>query len=83
MLEITANEIKTKGISSLDIINDDGDDAVITVKGKKKYVVIPIEKYNKIREIELEIALNDVREDIDTGKSYSGIKKHLKKVANV
>ena len=83
MLEITANEIKTKGISSLDIINEDGDDAVITVKGKKKYVVIPIEKYNKIREIELEIALNEVRGDIESGKSYSGIKKHLKKVANV
>ncbi|MBI5325316.1 MAG: type II toxin-antitoxin system Phd/YefM family antitoxin [Ignavibacteriae bacterium] len=83
MLEITANEIKTKGISSLDIINDDGDDAVITVKGKKKYVVIPIEKYSKIRELELELAVKEVKDDIASGRFYSSVKKHLKKVANV
>jgi PHD/YefM family antitoxin component YafN of YafNO toxin-antitoxin module len=83
MLEITANEIKTKGISSLDIITENEEDAVITVKGKKKYVVIPIEKYNKIREIELEIALKETKDDIASGKFYSGVKKHLKKVANV
>jgi len=82
-MEITANEIKTKGISAIDGIFMGGDDAVITVKGKKKFVIIPIEKYNKIRELELELAVREVKDDIATGRSYTGVKKHLKKVANV
>lgn len=82
-MEITANEIKTKGISAIDGISDADDDAVITVNGKKKFVVIPIEKYNKIRELELELALKEVKDDLTSGRSYTGIKKHLKKVANV
>lgn len=83
MMEITANEIKTKGISAIDGISNSDDDAVITVNGKKKFVVIPIEKYNKIRELELELALIEVKDDIASGRSYTGIKKHLKKIANV
>ena len=83
MIEITANEIKTKGVSVLDVIEKDGDDAVITVKGKRKYIVIPIEKYNNIREMELEIALSEVKKDIAEGKYYYGVEEHIKRFEDV
>lgn len=83
MIEVTANEIKTKGISALNEIARNGEDAIITVKGKRKFVVIPVEKYNRFRESELEQAIEDVKSDIAAGRYYSGVKKHLKKVSNV
>ncbi|MCX7736422.1 MAG: type II toxin-antitoxin system Phd/YefM family antitoxin [Candidatus Kapabacteria bacterium] len=83
MIEITSNEIKTKGISIIDALGDNNDGAVITVKGKRKYVVIPIEKYNKLRELELELAVQEVRKDLTEGKYYSGIEEHIKRITDV
>ena len=83
MKQITANEIKTSGISILDEISKEDDEAVITVRGKQKYVVIPIEKYNRIRELELQAAVDEAKQDIEEGKYYTGIKKHLKQVSDV
>ena len=47
---VTANELKTKGISRLDEITSNGDEAVISVRGKKRYVVLTLEQYNYLRE---------------------------------
>ena len=83
MIEITANNIKTKGISVLDAILGNEDNAVITVKGDSRYVVIPIEKYNKFSEFEIALALNEIKKDIGEGKYYFGIDEHLKKLSDV
>ena len=83
MFEITANEIKTRGISAIDEIWGDEDDAVITVNGKKKYVIFPIDKYNKIRELELELAVIESRKDIADGRYHTGIQEHIKSVFDV
>ncbi len=83
MKQITANEIKTKGISVLDEISKEDEEAVITVRGKQKYVVIPIEKYNRVREYELQAAVDEAKRDIEEGKHYTGIKEHLKRVSDV
>ncbi len=40
---ITANDLKTKGISILNEETSAGDEVIITVRGKNKYVVIPID----------------------------------------
>ena len=40
---------------------------IITVRGKNKYVVLPIEKYNYLRECELETALLETKKDIKEG----------------
>lgn len=78
---ITANELKTKGISILNDEMSEGDEVIITVRGKSKYVVLPMEKYNYLRECELEAALNETRKDIKEGKIFKeSVQKHIKRI---
>jgi prevent-host-death family protein len=53
---ITANELKTKGVSAIEEVTASNNEAIITVRGKNKYVVLSIEEYNQLREYELEAA---------------------------
>jgi hypothetical protein len=41
---VTANELKTKGISRIDEITSNGDEAIISVRGKQRYVVLRVEQ---------------------------------------
>ncbi len=78
---ITANDLKTKGISILNEETSTGDEVIITVRGKNKYVVLPIEKYNYLRECELEAALHESKKDIKEGKFYKeSVEKHIKRI---
>jgi hypothetical protein len=75
---ITANELKTKGVT---IFNDESSEVIITVRGKSKYVVLPIEKYNYLRECELETALIEAKKDIKDGKFIKeSVEKHIKRI---
>lgn len=47
---ITANELKVKGVSILEQITSVQNEAIITVRGKSKYVVLSINEYNYLRE---------------------------------
>jgi len=78
---ITANELKTKGVSALNEETVDGSEIIITVRGKNKYVVLPIEKYNYLRECELEAALLETRRDIKEGKIIKEpVEKHIERI---
>ncbi len=78
---ITANELKTRGISVLNDETSQGDEVIITVRGKSRYVVLPMEKYNYLRECELEAALNESKKDIKEGKiSKESVEKHIKRI---
>ena len=78
---ITANDLKTKGISILNDETSSDDEVIITVRGKNKYVVIPIEKYNYLRECELEAALHESRKDIKAKKyRKESVEKHVKRI---
>ncbi len=78
---ITANELKTKGVTILNDQTADGSEVIITVRGKSKYVILPIEKYNYLRECELDAALQETRDDIKTGKFIKeSVEKHIKRI---
>jgi prevent-host-death family protein len=78
---ITANELKTKGVTLLNNETSDGSEVIITVHGKSKYVVLPIEKYNYLRECELDTALLESRKDLKDGKFVKeSVEKHLKRI---
>jgi prevent-host-death family protein len=78
---ITANDLKTKGVTLLDDETSDGSEVIITVRGKSKYVVLPIEKYNYLRECELDTALLESRKDIKEGKFIKeSVEKHIKRI---
>lgn len=78
---ITANDLKTKGVTLLNDETADGSEVIITVRGKSKYVVLPIEKYNYLRECELDAALLEARKDIKEGKYIKeSVEKHIKRI---
>ncbi len=79
---ITANELKTKGVSIINEETSDGNEVIVTVRGKNKYVIVPIEKYNYLRECELEAALLETKRDIKEGKFVKeSVEKHIKRIA--
>ena len=78
---ITANELKTKGISILNEESESGSEVIITVRGKNKFIILPIEKYNYLRECELETALNESKKDIKNKKYHKeSVEKHIKRI---
>jgi PHD/YefM family antitoxin component YafN of YafNO toxin-antitoxin module len=82
--EVTANELKTKGIAAIDDVTSNGYEAIITVRGKQKYVVMTMEEYNKLREYELEAAIIESERDIKKGEFKKGsVEDHLKRLEHV
>ena len=68
MTTITANELKTRGVSSIEKLLEAGPEVIISVRGKPKYVVMEIDQYEALREYELEAAWHQVREDVAEGR---------------
>ncbi|HXK49834.1 MAG TPA: type II toxin-antitoxin system prevent-host-death family antitoxin [Clostridiales bacterium] len=79
--KITANNLKTKGISIVAEEVAQYGEAVVTVRGKNKYVIIPVEKYNELREYELLAALEETRKAIAEGDYViESAKDHIKRI---
>ena len=80
---ITANDLKVKGVSCLEESLHNEPEAVITVRGKEQYVVMKMEQYNYLREMELEAALYETQQDIAEGRfSNESIEKHIEDIFN-
>jgi PHD/YefM family antitoxin component YafN of YafNO toxin-antitoxin module len=83
MNSVTANELKTKGISAVEARLQVDGEAVISVRGQDKYVVMDIEKYAQLREYELEIALQEARADVDAGRYSTGnVNEHMQQISD-
>ena len=68
MQSITANDLKTKGIAAIESMLAEQSEAMISVRGKDRFVVMDVEHYNYLRECELEAALAQSRADIAAGR---------------
>ena len=78
---VTANELKTKGISRIEEVTSTGDEAIITVRGKHRYVVLSVEQYNYLRECEIEAALAQTKRDLADGKTVrESVEEHVKRI---
>ncbi len=78
---ITANDLKTRGVAAINEATSGGEEAFVSVRGKNRFVVIPIEKYNYLRECELEAAIRETKEDIKNGKYFKeSVEKHIKRI---
>ena len=75
---ITATQMKS---NLLDKLLEKYDELVVSVRGKKKFVVMDIERYNELRIKELENSYREVMEDYEKG-NYSVVtaKEHLEKL---
>jgi len=67
MHAIAANDLKTRGVSILEECLQAEPEAMITVRGKDQFVVMRVEHYNYLREMELEAALLEARRDVAKG----------------
>ena len=68
-MTIMANDLKTRGVTLLDEALKQDDEAIISVRGKSKYVVMDLEHYNYLRECELEAALIETHKEIKEGRA--------------
>ena len=69
MAHITANDLKTRGIAAIEASLAGGrTEAMVSVRGTERYVVMELAHYQHLRECELEAALAESREDIAAGR---------------
>ena len=68
MQQLTANDLKTKGIAAIEASLANQPEAVVSVRGKDRYVVMDLAHYHYLRECELEAALAESRANIANGQ---------------
>ncbi|MDA3948484.1 MAG: prevent-host-death protein [Spirochaeta sp.] len=80
---ITANELKTKGVATIEDATSSGEEAIITIRGKQRYVVLSVEHYNYLRECELEAAIADSRRDVAEGRTVAeSVAEHIARITS-
>ncbi len=81
MKTIAANELKTRGVTSIEQALADGFEAMISVRGHDRYVVMDVEEYNRLRVCELEAALFETRQQIASGDFVEeSVEAHVAKI---
>jgi PHD/YefM family antitoxin component YafN of YafNO toxin-antitoxin module len=68
MSNLTANDLKTKGIAAIESVLAEHSEAIVSVRGKDRFVVMEIAQYHYLRECELEAALAESRADLAAGR---------------
>ncbi len=82
-MTISANEVKTNGVSIFENILKRVDELIINVRGKDKYVVLDIERYKIFRENELDLAHMKAMQDIKDGKyKVQTAKEHIEELTS-
>lgn len=80
---VSANDIKTKGVTLLDKLFESVSEVIINVRGKNKYVVIDIERYKQLRELELDRLYEETMRDIKDGRfKTQSVEEHLSELRN-
>ena len=75
---VSANDIKTKGVSLLDKLFESAREVIINVRGKNKYVVIDIERYKNLRTLELDRLYDETMQEIKEGRfKTQSVEEHL------
>ena len=69
MNSLTANDLKVRGIGAIEEVLADQPEAIISVRGKQRFVVMDIAHYHHLRECELEAALAQSQADLKAGRA--------------
>jgi hypothetical protein len=78
---IAANELKTKGVSSIEKALENSAEAIISVRGQDLYVIMDMEEYNRLRVCELEAALYETRQQLAAGEFVEeSVDKHIARI---
>ena len=68
MFRISVKDLKTKGISAIELALSTAPEVIVSVRGKDKFVVMDIAHYQYLRECELDAALTESRADVAAGR---------------
>lgn len=80
---LTANDVKTKGVSIFEKMLKKTDELIINVRGKNKYVVLDIQRYQEFREYELDLAHIKVMQDVKNGNyKTQSASEHIKELVD-
>ena len=83
MNAVTANELKTRGISAVEDRLSTEEEVIISVRGKDRYVIMGLEKYARLREFELDMAVMEAKADYEAGRIITeSVDDHMKRVAD-
>lgn len=83
MNAVTANELKTRGVSAVEDRLRTEEEVIISVRGIDKYVVMSLEKYARLREFELDMAVAEARADYEAGRIIrESVDDHMKQVTD-
>lgn len=83
MTDISANELKIKGISAIETALLLQPEATISVRGKQRFVVMDLAHYQYLRECELTAALAESDADIAAGRYVKeSATEHLARLEN-
>ena len=83
MNAITANELKIRGVSAVEDRLKDEEEVIISVRGRGRYVVMSLEKYARLREFELDMAVMEARADYKDGNIITeSVEDHMKRVTD-
>ena len=69
MSQLTANDLKVRGIAAIEDALTHQTEATISVRGTQRFVVMEMAHYHYLRECELEAALVHSRADIAAGRA--------------
>lgn len=78
MPQLTANDLKVRGIAAIESALAEQAEATISVRGKERFVVMEMAQYHYLRECELEAALAQSRADMAQGRAVQeSADKHM------
>jgi hypothetical protein len=81
MSHISANDLKTKGVAAIEASLAKHPEAIVSVRGKDRFVVMDLEQYHYLRECELAAALAETRADLAAGRFVEeSAEDHLKRL---
>lgn len=68
MTHINADELKTEGVAVLESTLSEHPEAIVSIRGRNRFVVMDIAHYQYLRECELDAALTETRADLAAGR---------------
>lgn len=68
MPSLTANDLKTRGVAAIEEALGHQTEALVSVRGKDRYVVMEVAQYHYLRECELDAALAQSQADVAAGR---------------
>ncbi len=81
MSHLSANDLKTRGVSAIEAALADHSEAIISVRSKDRFVVMDMAQYHYLRECELDSAIAASKADMAAGRyKIQTAKEHVDEI---